>query len=151
MGVTIVKKETTKAQSKAKLSTQEDLAQRVDLAGKAHDEVEAIKMQLRDAETKLKDAKDALKPEIQGLEGPQTLILHGNTCTLEVGAEGNTRAVQDKQALIKFLNKVKPGLFEQLAAVKMTDIDKYLNPEQQDACVGKKGNGRRNWKFAFKN
>lgn len=72
-----------------------------------------------------------------------TLIVKGDLYVIEIGKEGTAREIVSADLAYEALDEVKAGLACQLMQFKLSDLDKYLTPEQMTELIDTVRTGKR--------
>ncbi len=144
-------KAATKAKAKAKAgshdATMEEIKAMVDELGALDDFLKSISTKIKRHEelnkTIAAKGDEILKPE-------ETLVVAGEKYAVELGAKGNETKLKDGELTFieSLLNDIEPGLFLKLAKVGITDLRKYLTPQQMKLVSDTKRTKKRTVKVA---
>jgi len=158
MAVTIIKKETTEQKNvthSVKDALMHDLQAMVPDLVFALDKVALSKANLKVLNANLKKLETPFQEHVAALdmEPEQTLVVDSDetSSSIEVGKIPKKRTVEDNVAIFKLLNGIQPDLAFELMAFKLTDLDKYLNPNQLELVLNTTYVGKRPLKALDKN
>ncbi|NOQ30165.1 MAG: hypothetical protein GQ570_03485 [Helicobacteraceae bacterium] len=146
MSVTMTKKKVVASKSQTIKDTLfEDLQGMVPELVKATTKVNGITAKLKIAK---QDQAKATKPflahiEAMELDPDDKLLVNGEDDDIAVSSVPHSRQVIDNKAIFDLLESIQPNLAYELLSFKLTDIDKYLNPVQQDQVLEQTHKGAR--------
>jgi hypothetical protein len=135
MATLVLKKKTTRVASPVEGVSV--LAQMIDAAGAASEQIAALKATIKSASEKLKAVSkpiDELQAYIDQmpLDADKTLVELGSKYMVTAGVKAKARSITDL-ALVRTL--LGEETFMALATVKLGDLDKYLTPVQLDKVL----------------
>jgi len=73
----------------------------------------------------------------------EKLTIIGTKHAAEIAAAPNKRSICDKDVVVDTLEEIQEGLAIELATFTLKDLDKYLNPMQQEKCITSEHKGAR--------
>ena len=143
MAVTILKKKVTKPEPEPVQEEATDEATLEEQIVKKLDQLGDLYVQLAPIKTKTKKITDKYKPLFEAVQDfvdidaapDDEITLKTDKYAAAFGQHGNASSVSAPGKAFKMLEGVEKGLGQKLMTFKVTDLNKYLTPEQVQKCV----------------